>query len=70
MHDFAPENAGDLELKVGDVVTVLSEDASGWWTGVNIRSGERGLFPVVFTELKVASAGDVVGGGPVEESVD
>jgi serine/threonine protein kinase len=38
------QEAGELTLLEGDVIEVEARDASGWWMGLNTRTGERGQF--------------------------
>jgi len=43
MFDYKSQANDELDLKEGDVVEIVSKDASGWWTG-RLR-GKQGLFP-------------------------
>jgi hypothetical protein len=47
MYSFtAPDDTpGYLPLAIGDLVEVLDKDPSGWWEGVHVLSGVRGVFP-------------------------
>ena len=45
---YAAENSQEIDLNSGDVITVLQEDPSGWWTGS--INGRVGLFPSNFTQ--------------------
>ena len=46
--DNEPDDADELAFKVGDRITVLKKDNSGWWTGsVN---GKTGMFPSNYTK--------------------
>ena len=50
IYDYEPKNGDELQLKKGEIVTVIDRDAgdSGWWKGeVN---GKTGVFPDNFTE--------------------
>ena len=51
LYDFeAQAEFGEINLKVGEIVSVISEDAGeGWWRGTNVN-GEQGLFPKDFVE--------------------
>lgn len=51
LYDFVPENEGELGLKMGDVVTLLSQIDDNWYEGT-IR-GQTGYFPVTFVEVMV-----------------
>src|SRR3989338_175936 len=39
----------ELTMREGDLITVLTEDASGWWTGT--LNGNVGVFPSNYTEV-------------------
>lgn len=44
----------ELTLKQGDTVQVLADDSEyndGWYMGKNLRSGEVGLYPKLFTQV-------------------
>jgi len=41
--DYKSQANDELDLKEGEVVEIVSKDASGWWTG-RLR-GKQGLFP-------------------------
>jgi len=43
LYDYVGADANELDFFAGDTVTVISEDASGWWTGE--VDGRQGLFP-------------------------
>ncbi|XP_043928201.1 SH3 domain-containing kinase-binding protein 1 isoform X3 [Protopterus annectens] len=45
---YAPKNEDELELKVGDIIEILSEVEEGWWEG--ILNGKTGMFPSNFTK--------------------
>jgi len=47
--DYEKNESNELGFKVGDIITVLSEDDSGWWTGE--LNGEEGMFPSNFVEV-------------------
>jgi hypothetical protein len=48
-HDFTAEQEGDLHLRKGELIQVLTKDDSGWWYG---RIGTRaGNFPCNFVHL-------------------
>ena len=51
LYDFqAQAEFGEINLQVGEIVSVISEDAGeGWWRGTNVN-GEQGLFPKDFVE--------------------
>src|SRR5690348_5214863 len=49
VYDYAAENNEELSIKEGDIITVILEDETGWWKGVN-ANGQSGLFPSNFTE--------------------
>ena len=47
-HEYEATEESELSMAVGDVLEVLSEDTSGWWQGVNRRTGLEGWFPSTF----------------------
>lgn len=51
LFDFpAQPNTSELDIREGEILTVLSKDVGeGWWEGTNDR-GERGLFPASYVE--------------------
>ena len=51
LYDFdAQTELGEIDIKVGEVVSVTSQDAGeGWYKGTNAK-GEHGLFPKDFVE--------------------
>lgn len=49
LYDFAAENAGEMSISKGEMLTVTKSDDSGWWSGVN-ASGDSGLFPANYVE--------------------
>ncbi|KAJ3249775.1 hypothetical protein HDU77_007451 [Chytriomyces hyalinus] len=42
---YTPAISDELEIAVGDLVNVLESFDDGWMKGVNVRTGETGLFP-------------------------
>ena len=44
-HPNDPANDSELTLKRGDVIQLLEQGADGWWEGIHMTSGLRGLFP-------------------------
>ncbi|KAH8308382.1 hypothetical protein KR059_011333, partial [Drosophila kikkawai] len=55
---YAPQNDDELELKVGDIITVISTELpdKGWWRG-EIR-GKVGVFPDNFVNMLAPSEGE------------
>mmetsp|Transcript_42548 Transcript_42548/g.66658 ORF Transcript_42548/g.66658 Transcript_42548/m.66658 type:complete len:100 (+) Transcript_42548:1177-1476(+) len=49
MFEYEATTETELQLKPGDVVTVLKEDTSGWWQGE--MEGRIGWFPYNFVEI-------------------
>ncbi|KAJ1569940.1 hypothetical protein HK096_009250 [Nowakowskiella sp. JEL0078] len=45
IQSFRPEQEGDIELLVGDQVTVTQDLGGGWVSGMNIRTQLEGVFP-------------------------
>jgi len=46
IYDFTPQEAGELEFKRGDVITVTDRSDQNWWHG-EIAS-RKGLFPATY----------------------
>lgn len=46
MYDFTPQEAGELEFRRGDVITVLDRSDQHWWQGEIAH--RRGLFPATY----------------------
>lgn len=56
LYDFNAENANELSIRKGDIITVLNEVDKGWWEGeLNDRPGTKGLFPANYCEVLPAS---------------
>lgn len=51
IYPYKPTNDDELELKEGDVITILSKDLPdlGWWKGE--LKGKVGVFPDNFVEM-------------------
>ncbi|KAJ2636382.1 Intersectin 1 (SH3 domain protein) [Coemansia sp. RSA 1286] len=53
------ENPGEITFDAHDTLTNISDSAEdGWLTGTVQRTGDRGLFPVVYTELQPETGDD------------
>jgi len=48
LYEYAAIEDVELSFKAGDVITVISEDSSGWWEGS--LNGKVGLFPANYAE--------------------
>ena len=56
-YDFAPQQAGQLRLQAGAVVTLLQNPpGEGWWRGRS-ETGEEGWFPATYVVPQVGGAG-------------
>ncbi|KAJ1664585.1 hypothetical protein IW140_005019 [Coemansia sp. RSA 1813] len=57
----AADNSGELTFEADDVLTNIEDSSEdGWLSGRVQRTGERGLFPVVYAELQPESGDDLV----------
>merc|ERR1711879_424555 len=55
--DFTPPPSHQtqmLRLRVGEQVTVLGQDGTGWWYGKKPDNGEEGWFPPSYLQVKAA----------------
>ncbi|KAJ3611416.1 hypothetical protein NHX12_021431 [Muraenolepis orangiensis] len=52
---YVPQNEDELELKIGDIVEVLTEVEEGWYEG--LLNGKTGMFPSNFTKEIVPESG-------------
>ncbi|KAH8383576.1 hypothetical protein KR009_009348, partial [Drosophila setifemur] len=61
---YAPQNDDELELKVDDIITVITTELpdKGWWKG-EIR-GKVGVFPDNFVKMLAPSEGDAASPPP------
>lgn len=48
MHRFIPRHADEVQIGIGDPIHVVKEFDDLWCEGVNLRSGERGIFPAMY----------------------
>ncbi|KAK7881627.1 hypothetical protein WMY93_030036 [Mugilogobius chulae] len=51
---YAPQHEDELELKIGDIIEIITEVEEGWWEGV--LNGKTGMFPSNFTKEIVLDA--------------
>lgn len=49
-YDFEPQQAGDLRLRTGDRIFIISKEETGWWRGANL-DGDTGNFPSNYVKL-------------------
>ena len=42
VYSYAPQDEDELELEVGDVVSVMEQCDDGWYVGSNQRTGQFG----------------------------
>ncbi|KAJ0059825.1 hypothetical protein NL108_013663, partial [Boleophthalmus pectinirostris] len=45
---YVPQHEDELELKIGDIIEIITEVEEGWWEGV--LNGKTGMFPSNFTK--------------------
>ncbi|VDP16871.1 unnamed protein product [Soboliphyme baturini] len=46
MFDFTPQEAGELEFKRGDIITVTDKSDENWWEGM--LKNQKGMFPSTY----------------------
>ncbi|KAJ3022819.1 E3 ubiquitin-protein ligase sh3rf3 [Thoreauomyces humboldtii] len=51
VYDYAPQLIDELELRKGDLVEVWASYDDGWGKGTNVRTGNKGTFPMPCVEL-------------------
>ncbi|XP_060949634.1 SH3 domain-containing kinase-binding protein 1 [Limanda limanda] len=51
---YVPQHEDELELKIGDVIDIITEVEEGWWEG-HLR-GKTGMFPSNFTRVVQAES--------------
>jgi son of sevenless-like protein len=44
LYDFSATQSNHLSLREGDVILVLKQENTGWWSGMS-TSGQSGWFP-------------------------
>lgn len=66
--DYEASDEGELSFHIGDVITVLSQDDSGWWQGE--LNGVKGWFPSNFTEPCPAPARPAARAAPAAAALD
>lgn len=50
MAAYPAQSDVELDLKVGDVVSVLKKKSEGWYKGMNETTGKTGVFPACFVQ--------------------
>lgn len=50
MYDYAPQHEDELQLKRGEVLTVVERRDEDWWVG-RTDDGRKGLFPANYVQL-------------------
>jgi growth factor receptor-binding protein 2 len=46
LYDFTPQEAGELEFRRGELITVIDQTDQNWWTGE--IDGRSGYFPATY----------------------
>lgn len=49
LYDFNAENADELSLTAGSIITVTDKSLGEWWSGT--LAGKSGIFPANYVEL-------------------
>jgi len=50
LYNHAASEAGELEFRKGDIITVIRKDDSGWWEG-RTSDGKKGIFPTNYVQV-------------------
>lgn len=50
LYDFTSDDTREVPFIGGDIIEVVKENETGWWEGINTRTGQQGLFPFNYTE--------------------
>lgn len=50
LYNYVAQDSNQMSLRVGQTITVMEQDDSGWWDGYNEFTGERGLFPSTYVQ--------------------
>ncbi|XP_071112537.1 JNK-interacting protein 1-like [Haliotis cracherodii] len=48
MHRFIPRHADEITIEIGDPIHVIKESDDLWCEGVNLRTGQKGIFPAMY----------------------
>lgn len=48
LHKFLPRHRDELEIEIGDPIYVQKEAEDLWCEGVNLRTGNQGIFPSAY----------------------
>jgi len=50
--DFKPKDQEEMELKRGDIVTIIHKKDPNWWKGEIVRNNKltQGLFPMTYVQ--------------------
>ncbi|KMS93987.1 hypothetical protein BVRB_025930, partial [Beta vulgaris subsp. vulgaris] len=50
LYAYEPKAKSELPLKEGEVIEIFQKDATGWWEGRSMTTGEVGYFPGNYVE--------------------
>lgn len=56
--DYTAQEADELTLKKGDLITGIRVQSGGWWEGTLVRENKRGMFPDNFVRVLGEAAAD------------
>lgn len=68
VYPYDPEAEQDLELRVGQVIRLIAENESGWWTGYNTITQKTGIFPSNFVK-KIPPGSNAIAQETAEQSM-
>ncbi|KAI5703083.1 hypothetical protein M8J75_007466 [Diaphorina citri] len=56
--DYTAQEADELTLRKGDLITGIRVQSGGWWEGLLVRENRRGMFPDNFVRVLGEAAAD------------
>lgn len=57
IYQYEASQPGDVGFEIGDLLTVTSQHSSGWYEGIHLKTGQKGIFPSTYVFLFSSVAG-------------